>query len=66
MTVDYNSKAYLKKVDAWWRTANYISVAQIYLKGNPLLRREIQAKMSRYAQLVIGERLLAKISFMLI
>jgi len=44
MTVDYNSKAYLKKVDAWWRTANYISVAQIYLKGNPLLRREIQAK----------------------
>ncbi|PAB01138.1 phosphoketolase family protein [Enterococcus canintestini] len=44
MTVDYNSKAYLDKVDAWWRAANYISVAQIYLKGNPLLRREIQPK----------------------
>ena len=44
MTVDYNSKAYLEKVDAWWRAANYISVAQIYLKGNPLLRREIQPK----------------------
>ena len=44
MTVDYNSKAYLEKVDAWWRAANYISVAQIYLKGNPLLRIEIQPK----------------------
>ncbi len=44
MTVDYNSKSYLEKVDAWWRAANYISVAQIYLKGNPLLRREIQPK----------------------
>ena len=27
MTVDYNSKAYLDKVDAWWRAANYISVS---------------------------------------
>ena len=40
MTVDYNSKAYLDKVDAWWRAANYISAAQMYLKDNPLLKRE--------------------------
>ena len=41
MTVDYNSKAYLDKVDAWWRAANYISAAQMYLKDNPLLKREV-------------------------
>ena len=29
-------------MDAWWRAANYISVAQMYLKDNPLLRRPIQ------------------------
>ncbi|MCD1025670.1 phosphoketolase family protein [Enterococcus sp. SMC-9] len=44
MTVDYDSKAYLAKVDAWWRTANYISVAQIYLKDNPLLKDELTKK----------------------
>ncbi|BCA86489.1 phosphoketolase [Enterococcus saigonensis] len=44
MTVDYDSKAYLAKVDAWWRTANYISVAQIYLKDNPLLKCELTKK----------------------
>lgn len=41
MTVNYDSKEYLAKVDAWWRAANYISVAQMYLKDNPLLTREI-------------------------
>ena len=43
MTTDYNSKAYLDKVDAWWRAANYISAAQMYLKDNPLLKREVVA-----------------------
>ncbi|WP_114558886.1 phosphoketolase family protein [Desertihabitans aurantiacus] len=28
-------------VDAWWRAANYLSVGQIYLLDNPLLRREL-------------------------
>lgn len=41
MTVNYDSKEYLAKVDAWWRAANYISVAQMYLKDNPLLTKEI-------------------------
>lgn len=40
---DYSSKAYLDKVDAFWRAANYISVGQLYLKDNPLLQRPIQA-----------------------
>src|ERR687889_2768521 len=28
----------LRRLDAWWRAANYLSVGQIYLMGNPLLR----------------------------
>ncbi|MFS1663461.1 phosphoketolase [Streptococcus sp. zg-JUN1979] len=39
---NFDSKDYLAKVDAWWRAANYISVAQMYLKDNPLLRRDIE------------------------
>ena len=38
----FDTPEYLAKVDAWWRAANYISVAQMYLKDNPLLRRPIQ------------------------
>lgn len=43
MSAQYDSADYLNKVDAWWRAANYISVAQMYLKDNPLLMRPIQA-----------------------
>lgn len=32
----------LAQVDAWWRAANYLSVGQIYLLGNPLLREPLQ------------------------
>ena len=32
----------LKKTDAYWRTANYLSVGQIYLYDNPLLRRPLK------------------------
>ena len=38
----FDTPEYLAKVDAWWRAANYISVAQMYLKDNPLLRRPVQ------------------------
>jgi xylulose-5-phosphate/fructose-6-phosphate phosphoketolase len=31
----------LKKMDAYWRAANYLSVGQIYLKDNPLLERPL-------------------------
>jgi len=33
----------LHAIDAYWRAANYLSVGQIYLCGNPLLRRPLQA-----------------------
>ncbi|MFZ2495115.1 MAG: phosphoketolase, partial [Trichococcus flocculiformis] len=39
----FDSKAYLDKVDAFWRAANFISVGQLYLKDNPLLQRPIEA-----------------------
>ena len=28
----------LRLIDSWWRAANYLSVGQIYLLDNPLLR----------------------------
>ncbi|MBC7942530.1 MAG: phosphoketolase family protein [Chitinophagaceae bacterium] len=31
----------LQKMDAYWRAANYLSVGQIYLYDNPLLRRPL-------------------------
>jgi xylulose-5-phosphate/fructose-6-phosphate phosphoketolase len=31
----------LKKIDAYWRAANYLSVGQIYLLDNPLLREPL-------------------------
>jgi xylulose-5-phosphate/fructose-6-phosphate phosphoketolase len=31
----------LHLLDAWWRAANYLSVGQIYLMDNPLLRRPL-------------------------
>jgi xylulose-5-phosphate/fructose-6-phosphate phosphoketolase len=33
----------LNKMNAYWRAANYLSVGQIYLWDNPLLRRPLQA-----------------------
>jgi xylulose-5-phosphate/fructose-6-phosphate phosphoketolase len=32
----------LQRLDAYWRAANYLSVGQIYLRDNPLLREPLQ------------------------
>ncbi|MDP9054548.1 MAG: phosphoketolase family protein [Acidobacteriota bacterium] len=32
----------LRKLDAYWRAANYLSVGQIYLQANPLLREPLR------------------------
>jgi xylulose-5-phosphate/fructose-6-phosphate phosphoketolase len=34
----------LKKIDAYWRAANYLSVGQIYLLDNPLLKEPLSLK----------------------
>jgi xylulose-5-phosphate/fructose-6-phosphate phosphoketolase len=38
------SREELTAVDAWWRAANYLSVGQIYLMDNPLLREPLSAE----------------------
>jgi xylulose-5-phosphate/fructose-6-phosphate phosphoketolase len=38
------SKGELRALDAYWRAANYLSVGQIYLLDNPLLRRPLTLK----------------------
>ncbi|MGW6004045.1 phosphoketolase family protein [Oerskovia enterophila] len=35
------SEETLARVDGWWRAANYLSVGQIYLLANPLLREPL-------------------------
>jgi len=42
----------LRKIDAYWRAANYLSVGQIYLYDNPLLREPL--KLSHVKPLVVG------------
>ena len=36
------TSAELRKIDAYWRAANYLSVGQIYLYANPLLREPLK------------------------
>src|ERR1700728_202698 len=42
----------LRKIDAYWRAANYLSVGQIYLYDNPLLKKPL--KLSHVKPLVVG------------
>lgn len=35
------SKEQLDAMNAYWRAANYLSVGQIYLNDNPLLKRTL-------------------------
>jgi xylulose-5-phosphate/fructose-6-phosphate phosphoketolase len=44
--------ALLKNMDAYWRAANYLSVGQIYLYANPLLKEPL--KLAHVKPLVVG------------
>ena len=44
----------LQKMDAYWRAANYISIEQIYLWDNPLLKTPLMLE-----RILDGERGLA-------
>ncbi len=46
------SQELLQKINAYWRAANYLSVGQIYLYDNPLLKRQL--KLSDVKPLVVG------------
>jgi xylulose-5-phosphate/fructose-6-phosphate phosphoketolase len=41
-TIQRLSEEDLQLIDAWWRAANYLSVGQIYLLDNPLLREPLR------------------------
>lgn len=40
---NFNSKEYMLKLDKYFRACNYLSVAQLYLLDNPLLKRELKS-----------------------
>ena len=42
----------LRRIDAYWRAANYLSVGQIYLFDNPLLRRPL--KLEHVKSMLLG------------
>src|SRR5437762_11774539 len=42
----------LRKMDAYWRAANYLSVGQIYLYDNPLLKRPL--KLTDVKHMLLG------------
>lgn len=52
MTTKTLSPELLYKMDAYWRAANYLSVGQIYLYDNPLLRRPLS--LSDVKPLLVG------------
>jgi len=46
------SRQQLKKIDAYWRAANYLSVGQIYLQDNPLLKEPL--KLTHVKKILLG------------
>lgn len=57
----YSSKCYLENLNKYWRAANYLSAAQLYLKDNPLMRdhelcaSDIKAKLVGHWGTVPGQ-----------
>lgn len=41
--MNFDSKEYFSRLDRYFRAANYLSAAQLYLLDNPLLRRPLKA-----------------------
>ena len=46
------SKKLLGKINAYWRAANYLSVGQLYLRDNPLLREPL--KLEHVKSMLLG------------
>ena len=46
------SKELVNKMNAYWRAANYLSVGQLYLRDNPLLREPL--KLSHVKSMLLG------------
>jgi xylulose-5-phosphate/fructose-6-phosphate phosphoketolase len=54
----------LQKLDAYWRAANYLSVGQIYLYDNPLMKRPLTLGDLKQMLLDTGARPPGRISSM--
>ena len=52
MKIDVLSAELLHRIHAYWRAANYLSVGQIYLYDNPLLREALN--LSHIKPLIVG------------
>lgn len=52
----------LRNLDAYWRAANCLSVAQIYLRSNPLLRQPLQRSDVKTLWWASGARCLGRTS----
>jgi xylulose-5-phosphate/fructose-6-phosphate phosphoketolase len=46
------SDGHLQKIDAYWRAANYLSVGQLYLRDNPLLKQPL--KLEHIKNMLLG------------
>jgi xylulose-5-phosphate/fructose-6-phosphate phosphoketolase len=47
MSIRRLSDSQVLEIDAWWRAANYLSVGQIYLLDNPLLRAPLKLEHTK-------------------
>jgi len=43
MGIEKLTRADIDTIDAWWRACNYLTIGQIYLQDNPLLKRPLVA-----------------------
>ena len=57
-----SSEEELARLNAYWRAANYLSVGQIYLLDNPLLRGRSNRSTSSRVCWATGERRRARTS----
>ncbi len=48
-------------LDAYWRASNYLTIGQIYLRDNPLLREPLRAEHTSLGCLGIGGLRLGRI-----
>ena len=53
----------LRKIDAYWRACNFLSVGMIYLQHNPLLKEPLKAEHIKNRLLGIGVRIRVRVLF---
>lgn len=56
---------YLEKMNAYWRAANYLAAAQLYMLDNPLLREPLTREQVKKKSYTTGERSLVRTLFTL-